>query len=178
MHLLVQVSLPWVLQVYYLSLLFHSYSIISDALLPNFGNSETESEGPVPFSKLKIQRNKAECRHWEINMPRPHAKNGFVWYSKWVPFNCRTQTKKTQPQNKTKKRKLQQGTASCVSERTDTLSILKLWTNYLFIMKKALTTWYLKLTGATYKHSVRLWPKIYMFFKAIACLYSSCKSNY
>ena len=84
----------------YLSLLFHSYSITSDAVLPNFGNSEMESEGLVSLSKLKIHRNKAECRHWETNVPRPHAENAFVWYSKWVPFSCRKRTKKPNPKPK------------------------------------------------------------------------------
>ena len=85
-------------------------------------NSEMESEGSVSFSKLKIHRNRTECRHWETNMPRPHTEDAFVWYSKWVPFNCRKQNNKNPKQN----RKLQQGTASCLSEKTDTLPILKL----------------------------------------------------
>lgn len=41
-------------------------------------------------------RNKAECRHWETNVPRPHAENAFVWYFKWVPFNGRKQNKTKQ----------------------------------------------------------------------------------
>lgn len=120
-----------------LSHYFSIHILLSHAALPNPGNSEMESEGSVSLSNVKIHSNKAECRHWETNVPRPHAENAFVWYSKWVPFNGRKQ-------NKTKgggwggERKTTKGTTSCISMQTDILSVLKLQNNNLPWIKHSL----------------------------------------
>lgn len=73
--------------------------------------------------KWKLTATKAECRHWETNVPRPHAENAFVWYSKWFPFNGRKQKGMgggwngcTQPQK---------GTTSCISTRIDIQKAVK-----------------------------------------------------